>query len=316
MLKGKKNYRGHSKRLTKRIKDGMVIDELVIRIGVEKKVPLGTLSLADQIPDEIDGIKTDVIEVGKVVAMKKYDVLLSGCSIGNKNITAGTLGYIFEKTNVINGPQYLGSNTHVFSDRLTSSPVNRDIVQPGTLDGGVLPSAAYLIWYSPLRRDMNPFLALWMILVNMACMLGKKEPIYDLADRKPRSLDFAVAKAMRPYGLDILGLKSFDKFCGIFFAGSEHKSFFCKAKYITEAGYKPVGVSVEEALAGDTVYKGDGRTTNRNMGRVIDDSWFLYVNYGGLGMDIPFDDVVMTEKMIEGGDSGTAVWLEATFQGE
>lgn len=75
------------------------------------------------------------------------------------------------------------------------------------------------------------------------------------------------------------------------------------------------GVNVATCVEGDLVCKGGGRTTPAPaIGEVLDDSMFLWVNYGGWGNTRPFDDVVMTEKMISGGDSGTAVWKEAVFE--
>ena len=314
LLKGKKNYRGHGKKLVKRIRDGIEVDEEVIVIGVESKVPLEALALADRIPDEFDGIKTDVIVVGKVVAMgtkDKCDPLVAGYSIGNIGITAGTLCWYFTK--IGQTEELLGSNAHVFSDSIGSTSSDKRIVQQGPLDGGLLPQAATLLWHTQLKRDLNPLNALWMILANLIFQLLGQQPPYDLTDSKPNHLDFAVAKPNRSYVKEIAGLSSFDDFTGIYFAGSDYKSFFCKAKYITQAGYKPVDVNVKEAKVGDTIYKGDGRTSPRNTSLVLDDSWFLYVNYGGYGMDRPFDDVVMTDPIIDGGDSGTAVWLDAVF---
>ena len=146
LLKGKKNYRGHGKKLVKRIRNGEVVEEEVIVIGVEEKVPLEALALVDRIPDEFEGIKTDVIVVGKVVAMDtrdKCDPLVPGYSIGNIGITAGTLCYVFSK--IGKTEELLGSNAHVFSDNIGSTSRDKRIVQQGPLDGGILPPAATLI---------------------------------------------------------------------------------------------------------------------------------------------------------------------------
>ena len=314
LLKGKKNYRGHGKKLVKRIRNGVEVDEEVIVIGVEEKLPLTALALADRIPSEFEGIPTDVIVVGKVEAygMKdRCDPLIAGYSIGNIGITAGTHCYVFRKIGTTQ--ELFGSNAHVFSDSIGSTSNDKRIIQPGPADNGILPPAAYLLWHTQLKRDLNPFNALWMILVNLLFQLLGQSPPYDITDSKPNNLDFAVATPNMSYVKEVAGLSSYDDFCGIYFAGSEYKAFFCKAKYITQAGYEPVDVNVKEAQAGDMIYKGDGRSSPRNSSLVLQDSWFLYVNYGGYGMERPFDDVVMTDPIITGGDSGTAVWLQATF---
>jgi len=314
LLKGKRNYRGYAKTLGKRIRDGVEVDEEVIIIGVEEKLPLTALALADRIPDEIDGIKTDIIVVGKVEAygMKdRCDPVIPGYSMGNIGITAGTFCYVFQKIGTTK--EEFGSNAHVFSDNIGSTSRDKRILQPGPKDNGTLPPAAYLTWHTQLKRDLNPFNALWMILLNLLFQLLGQTPPYDLTDSKPNNLDFAVATPNMAYTKTVAGLSSFDDFCGIYFAGSKYKSFFCHAKYITQAGYEPVDVNVKEAKTGDIIYKGDGRSSPRNSSPVIHDSWHLYVSYGGLGEDRPFDDVVMTDPIITGGDSGTAVWLTATF---
>ena len=60
-IKGKKNVRGYVKTIQKRIRDGIEVDEEVIVILVDVKAPKHTLAVADLIPEEIDGIPTDVV---------------------------------------------------------------------------------------------------------------------------------------------------------------------------------------------------------------------------------------------------------------
>lgn len=314
-IKGKANVNGYVKTIQKRMRGGVEVDEEVIVVLVEKKVPLETLALADLIPTEIDGIATDVEVSDKIVAMGTKDMirpLVAGYSIGNINITAGTLGYYFTRISDGKGP-LPGSNRHVFSDTLRAAVGEKKIVQPGPTDGGVIPIAGNYFEGTNLKMSLNPFSALWMILVNLLYQLFGQDPPYDITDSTPRHLDFAVMEPVVGLSLLVAGLTDWDDFCGIWFAGSSTRSFFCKAKYITEFGYKPVDVNVKEAQAGDTIYRGDGRTTPRGTTVVRYDSVFLWVSYGGLGNNISFDDVVMTEKTIEGGDSGLAAWLTATL---
>jgi hypothetical protein len=185
-------------------------------------------------------------------------------------------------------------------------------MQPGPTDGGKdYTVVGNYFEGTALKMGLNPLSALWMILVNLLYQLFGQEPPYDLTDSEPRHLDFAVMDPTVALDMLVAGLLDWNDFCGIFFAGSSSRSFFCKAKYITEFGYEPIDVNVKEAKAGDIVYKGDSRTTPRGQAVVLYDSVYIWVNYGGYGNSIPFDDVVMTEKLIEGGDSGTAVWLTA-----
>ena len=72
-IKDKKNVIGYSKKFKKRIKDGKKVDEEVIRIYVSEKIDLVDLDLRDLIPREIDGVLTDVVEIGEIKALKKED---------------------------------------------------------------------------------------------------------------------------------------------------------------------------------------------------------------------------------------------------
>ena len=72
-IKDKKNVVGYSKKFRKRIKDGKKVDEEVIRIYVSEKIDLVDLDLRDLIPREIDGVLTDVVEIGEIKALKKED---------------------------------------------------------------------------------------------------------------------------------------------------------------------------------------------------------------------------------------------------
>ncbi len=109
-------------------KDGKRTDEITIRVHVAKKKK--GMATKDMIPAEINGVKTDVIEmnaelftVSKQVVdadsqidATKYTTLLGGVSIGPERIIGGyvftgTLGAIV-KDNVTNNPMLL-SNFHV-----------------------------------------------------------------------------------------------------------------------------------------------------------------------------------------------------------
>ena len=315
-LKGRAGGMGYSKKIRRRNRDPEA--EEVIRVYVEKKLPLEELSSRELVPNEFDGIPTDVEEIGRPKAASMQDMvrpLVAGYSIGNMKITAGTLGYYFEEI-AHPGPIYLGSNAHVFSDTLRPLALERRIVQPGVRDGGGPGDlVATLFKHTPLWRPLNPFNALYMILVNAAYQLAGMEPPYDLTDSTPRHVDFAVAKPSVDYERRVEGLANYDDFLGLYFATSDLRSWICKERYIREFGYRPVGVNVSSVDEGDLVYKGKSRTTQvTNSVHVLDDSMFLWVDYGGWYNNRPLDDIIMTELAIAGGDSGTAAWGSAVFE--
>ena len=76
-IKDKKNVVGYSKKLRKRIKDGREVEEKVIRIYVSKKVDPARLDLKNLIPKEIEGVPTDVVEIGEMKARAHHSPMIS-----------------------------------------------------------------------------------------------------------------------------------------------------------------------------------------------------------------------------------------------
>ena len=116
--------------------------ERAVVVLVERKLPLAALSAEDVIPKTIDGVKTDVYEVGY---LRAYDTprdrfrptIPSGVSIGHYAITAGTLGTIVTDRNT--GEKLILSNNHVLAN--SNAGVKGDaILQPGPADGGLNPA--------------------------------------------------------------------------------------------------------------------------------------------------------------------------------
>jgi hypothetical protein len=69
-IKNKKNVIGYSGSLKKKIINGKEINGTrVFRVYVSKKVPLEELDENDIIPQIIDGVELDVVEIGKIKAL-------------------------------------------------------------------------------------------------------------------------------------------------------------------------------------------------------------------------------------------------------
>ncbi|MCB9453207.1 MAG: hypothetical protein H6672_17380 [Anaerolineaceae bacterium] len=122
---------------------GEVTDELAVVTLVQEKKPLAALSAEDMIPKELDGVRTDVFEIGFVRALSAVDpkgrfrpTIPSGVSIGHYKITAGTLGTIV--TDRQTGEKLILSNNHVLANS-NDALVGDAILQPGHADGGVNP---------------------------------------------------------------------------------------------------------------------------------------------------------------------------------
>ncbi|MAS35197.1 MAG: hypothetical protein CL610_14390 [Anaerolineaceae bacterium] len=116
--------------------------ERAVVVLVERKLPLSALSAADVIPKTVDGVRTDVYEVGYLRAFdtprdRFRPTIPSGVSIGHYKITAGTLGTIV--TDRTTGEKLILSNNHVLANS-NDAQIGDAILQPGPTDGGQNPA--------------------------------------------------------------------------------------------------------------------------------------------------------------------------------
>ena len=320
-IKGKKNVVGYSKKLRRRIKGGREVEEEVIRIYVSRKVPPSALDLKDLIPGEIDGVPTDIVEIGEMKALNLHPLahvtrvrpLVAGVSIGNWAITAGTLGWFFRDAS---GREMLGSNAHVFAeDPLKPSSNETRIVQPGRVDQGSVPEdiVGTYYWHQPLAGSGCALSnAIAGLLNGVSSLLGRRTR-FELSLAERAKIDFAVAEPTVDFELKLYTAEECEGFVGLGFAGSDQASFFCKADNIKAAGWTPIEKTIERVNVGDTIHK-IGRTSEYTSGQVVDDSAVGRVNYGGLSF-VEFDDLILTTAMLEGGDSGDSAWKTIKMAG-
>jgi hypothetical protein len=152
--------------------DGKPIDQPAILVFVEKKrTKRGVaqkFSVADLVPEEIDGVPTDVIEVGKIVKQgftQRVRPIKPGFSCGHHDITAGTMGGFFLDAD--NEPVIL-SNNHVLANE-NKTKAGDLVYQPGPYDTQAnldfrgwndpvidLPYVATLKKFILLGKDNNP----------------------------------------------------------------------------------------------------------------------------------------------------------------
>jgi len=154
MLMSKRNVVGVA--VGYKTKHGEYGDEPSVVVLVQQKMPLSALSADDVIPSEVDGVRTDVYEIGHVVAQQANHrdrfrpVIPAGVSMGHYQITAGTFGSVVRDRT--SGERFLLSNNHVFANS-NDAQVGDAILQPSPLDGGLDPSdvVARLERFIPLR---------------------------------------------------------------------------------------------------------------------------------------------------------------------
>jgi len=150
---------------------------LVVRVHVVQKIAPSLLSPRDRIPEQIDGIPTDIIESAPAFAIAKAAAaaavaapactdrrreaqrpLIAGISTAHEDITAGTLGYFCKSLRHGDDPRtiYMLSNNHVLANVNMGAPGDR-IYQPGPADGGDVAShVANLVRYKTIDLSGNP----------------------------------------------------------------------------------------------------------------------------------------------------------------
>ena len=132
--------------------------EKVLQVYVGRKI-YGSLVPKDQrIPDEIEGIPTDVVETGIFRIGKKFPPIYqrrvrpapAGVSVGHKDISAGTFGALVRE----GSDTYILSNNHVLANE-NLGKVGDNVLQPGPYDGGRpdRDTIAQLAGFVPLKAD-------------------------------------------------------------------------------------------------------------------------------------------------------------------
>lgn len=149
---GNKNVIGSAVGLKR--KNGKLTSERCVKVFVKKKLPLTEIPIQHQIPRNIDGIPTDVVQADfEILTLKKIKSKFSGeggfaldltakrrpCeagfSIGHTKITAGTLGL----WGAVQGQIMALSNAHVFAPHWDGVNLKDFIIQPGKHDEGKFP---------------------------------------------------------------------------------------------------------------------------------------------------------------------------------
>jgi hypothetical protein len=136
------------------------VGELSVVVLVQQKLPFAALSADSMVPREVDGVRTDVVEIGYVRAYANprdrfRPNIPAGISLGHYKITAGTLGVMV--TDKRTGAKLILSNNHVLANS-NDAQIGDPIIQPGPTDGGINPAdvIATLERYIPLRYDNDP----------------------------------------------------------------------------------------------------------------------------------------------------------------
>lgn len=127
---------------------GGATDQVAVRVYVREKVASAALPGSEIVPKEVNGVPTDVIPVGELVAAARPTSC--GVSVGHHSITAGTLGCLVRKPG--ESHVYILSNNHVLAD-CDRAAIGDLILEPAPDDGGKLDNPiAHLDDFEPLTN--------------------------------------------------------------------------------------------------------------------------------------------------------------------
>jgi len=130
--------------------------EKAVVVAVVKKRPLAELAAHEIVPEVVDDLRTDVVETGTIKAYDAYTTRQRPCpggySVGQYQITAGTLGVVVMKQG--DGALYILSNNHVLANE-NLAQIGDAILQPGAFDGGAVgpDTIAALTEFVPIAFD-------------------------------------------------------------------------------------------------------------------------------------------------------------------
>ena len=273
-----------------KVKDGKSTDEYCIVVGVTRKMHAINIAAQDIVPVKIDGVATDVVQVGKIVALiypkERYRPAPPGVSIGHYAITAGTFGCVVKKGD----KRYILSNNHVLAFS-NEGAVNDDILQPGAADGGIPPTAVIAVLYDfvgiefgddgglPTCPITGAYAGIYNIFAKLFKRVHRVKAINTDISASPNLVDAALAEPFED--VDILD-------------------------DIVDIG-KPR--STTSGLVGMEVKK-YGRTTQLTRGTIQQVNAMVRVNYGA-GKIAVFDEQIITSAMSAGGDSGSVVLMDS-----
>lgn len=275
-------------------------DEPAVVVFVEKKMPQESLMRGEAVPSSVDGVKTDVVEIGKVKLLdiqeasrgrfgrtSRHRPVVPGISIGHYQVSAGTLGAIVKDART--GEPLILSNNHILANSTNGrdgrSKEGDPVWQPAMYDGGTeKDQVATLLRFVPLVAEEEPAQCL---LAKAAGKSGNNlirllHPQYQLKVVRRSNVENVVDAALaRPVAEDLVDPEIMD---------------IGMVKGV--AGVEP----------GETVIK-SGRTSGVTSGTVIAVGTTVRVD-GAYGDQLLFTDQVVSDMFSQPGDSGSLVLNE------
>ena len=267
-----------------KVSEGVRTNELSVVAMVRKKVPPDELPPGGLVPEAVDSIPTDVIQVGEIRAQQartdRWRPAPGGVSIGHYQITAGTLGTVVRDR--ATGERLILSNNHVLANS-NDAKIGDPILQPGPYDGGTQPDdvIAHLLRFCPItflgdQPGNCPLASLYVGVGNVLAILAgsshRVEAIRTIA-QAANQVDCAIARPVDDSAIsnDILEIGA-----------------------VTGKTTATLGMAVRKS----------GRTTGLTTGEITLLDATVNVSYG-TGKTAQFDHQLVSGPMSQGGDSGS-----------
>lgn len=272
--------------------------ELSLVVSVTHKVDPSALAAEDLVPQELDGVKTDVVATGILRAFQRRPatspgsveapaeglgsrdrwrpVVPPGVTIGHYRITAGTFGCLVRRGE----ERFILSNNHVLAD-VNNGHEGDAILQPGPADGGAMDDRiATLADYVPLDFGTAPpecpSAELSAKLLNyVAGAFGSRHRLQ--AVKRSEGVNRVDAALARPLSPDLVSNE-------ILYIGVP-----------TGSGTATLGMEVQKT----------GRTTGHTRGTITQIDATLRIDYHG--PTALFTGQLVASPMSQPGDSGSAV---------
>jgi hypothetical protein len=264
---------------------GQVTDEYAVKVLVTQKLPRAGLSAFQVVPQEVEGIRTDIMQVGVIRALQartdRWRPAPGGVSIGHYQITAGTLGTIVRDRST--GDRLILSNNHVLANS-NDANIGDPILQPGPYDGGRVNNdvIANLTRFCPIQFEVQPgtcsLANVYAGLGNLVAKLSGSTHRVQVFQANPQATNQVDAAVAKPVSDDMV------------------RDEILEIGTITGTTAAALGMPVRKS----------GRTTGLTTDAISVLHATVSVSYGA-GRTARFEDQIIAGPMSQGGDSGSLV---------
>jgi len=264
---------------------GRRTSEISLVVLVRQKLPPVRLAPGALVPPTVDGLRTDVIQVGEIRPLlaptDRWRPAPGGVSLGHYQITAGTLGAVVRDR--ATGDRLILSNNHVLANT-NAAQIGDAILQPGPYDGGTVTNdtLARLERFAPIQFTTSPgtcgIASGYAAVGNaVARLLGSQHEltVTRVDAQAVNTVDAAVARPVQDS--DVLD-------------------------EITEIGMISGTVAPQLSMP----VRKSGRTTAFTTGQITVVDTTVSVSYDG-GRTATFEGQLVAGPMSQGGDSGSLV---------